>query len=218
MLFYMKTYDSIADLLNFEGPSLQDYVSAEQLDQLVAGTLAPAAIADEYLADLEASTYATVTTNPEDTRVDLLAWIRSEIEIAIDQRNEDNRDETLAKLATFDDKAHAEKMKLIAQARRQNATKAAIAQNLGISRPTLDKLLGEQEDRALFDRAAFELIRAGVPSNFEKDLTQIIGIRDTTKQADTLISAHHYNEHRLRLNDRAKAIVDHAVERANEVR
>lgn len=160
-----KTYDDIIDLLQHEGPGLQDYVTPEQLQQLIDGTLPPADIADNYQADLDDSTLVAVATDDATTRADLLDWIRSEIECAIWQRKQAARDDAMC--AALDDIAattatekrvldeiHKEKLALIAEAQRHGATKSALADALGISRPTLDKWLAEQEARAIVDQAA----------------------------------------------------------------
>lgn len=226
-----KTYDTIIDLLTMEGPGLQDHLhGTDRLQQLIDGTLAPGVIADEYLDELafsEETGHCKVTTSPEKTRADLLDWIRNEIDIAIQQRKQTARDDAMC--AALDDiaaitaaekraldKSHEDKIALIAEAQRHGASKGAIANALGISRPTLDKWLAEKEDRALFDRAAFELIRAEIPSDVEASLTAIIAIRDTAHQAKTLITALSQCEP-VTLSERARAIVDQAATRAAEV-
>lgn len=152
----MKTYDSIIDLLNHEGPGLQDYITAEQLNQLIDGTLAPAIIAVQYLTDLAESTLVAVATDEVTTRTELLTWIRWEIEIAIEQRAEDAHANLIQsnlngirsmvnaekRLAGF---IHREKLGSARRTIDLGATKGAVADALGVSRPTLDTWLKDSE-------------------------------------------------------------------------
>jgi hypothetical protein len=148
----VKTYDSVIDLLNHEGPGLADYIPAEQLDQLIDGTLAPAAVADEYLADLADSTLVAVSTDEATTRADLLTWIRWEIEANVEHRKEEAREaqqqvklDTIRKLTNLEERLagfiHFRKIEIAREALELKVPKAAIADAAGISRPTLDKWL-----------------------------------------------------------------------------
>lgn len=148
----MKTYDSIIDLLNHEGPGLADYVSPEQLNQLIDGTLAPAVVADEYLADLADSALVAVSTDETTTRADLLTWIRWEIEASIEHRKEEAREaqqqaklDAIQKLINLQQRLggfiHFRTVELAREARELGTHKGAIAEAAGISRPTLDKWL-----------------------------------------------------------------------------
>ncbi|WP_432053755.1 hypothetical protein [Streptomyces sp. bgisy022] len=148
----MKTYTTIVDLLHYEGPGLQDYVTTDELDRLIDGTLAPAVIADRYIDDLVHSTLVSVETGEAETRSDLLSWIRSEIEIAIEQRQEIAREEAqqrkldairnvIATEKRLTGLIHYRKSELIREAREMRIPKAAIADALEVSRPTLDKWL-----------------------------------------------------------------------------
>lgn len=148
----MKTYDSIIDLLQMEGPGLADYVSADQLTQLICGTLAPATIADAYLNDLAHSESATVATDDAQTRTDLLMWIRWEIEAAIAFRAEEAQANliehnlgVLRSMATAEKRLkgliHIGKVESAQRAIAVGATKAAVADALNVSRPTLDAWL-----------------------------------------------------------------------------
>lgn len=148
----MKTYETIIDLLNFEGPGLQDYVTAAELDQLIDGTLAPAVIADRYIADLLGSTLVTVETDEAATRADLLTWIRWEIEHAVEDRREGAREEAeqrkldaIRKVVEVEKRftglIHFRKRELAQEALGMKVSKSAIADALEISRPTLDKWL-----------------------------------------------------------------------------
>lgn len=150
-----KTYDTIIDLLNHEGPGLQDYVTPEQLQQLIDGTLPAADIADNYQVDLDDSSLVAVATDDTTTRADLLTWIRWEIEGAIEQRKQTARDDAMcAKLnelaaltaaeARFTAAIHTDKVTLARQALDRGATKSSVAQVAQISRPTLDKWLAEK--------------------------------------------------------------------------
>ncbi|MFD4596716.1 hypothetical protein ACFWPQ_01660 [Streptomyces sp. NPDC058464] len=152
----MKTYADVADLLNFEGPGLQDYVTADELNELIDGTLAPAVVVDRYLEDLTIGGKLQVATDEATTRADLLLWIRMEIECAIGQRQQIARDDAM--LAKLDEiktlvaaeeraaaRTHQDKLTLARQAFDRGATKAAAAEALGISRPTLDAWLKQAE-------------------------------------------------------------------------
>lgn len=190
----MKTYADIIDLLNFEGPGLQDYVTPDELDQLLDGTLPVAAIADRYMEDLDFTTVVAVSTDPAQTRADLLTWIRWEIETAIEQRKEyAGEDAALSRLrAVAATEARQQKMafggKLGSILRaRPTATKDAIAKTLGISRPTLNQWLADQEDRALFDQALY-LLGRDVNGESQEGLFAALGIRDTRRQAATLLA------------------------------
>jgi hypothetical protein len=152
----MKTYESIIDLLNHEGPGLQDYVTPNELDQLIDGTLAPAVIADRYLEDLDVAVLVDVQTEETETRADLLLWIRMEIEVAVDQRKQIARDEAMldklgeiealvAAEKRFAARTRQDKITLVRQALDRSATKGAVANALGISRPTLDAWLAQEK-------------------------------------------------------------------------
>lgn len=220
----MKTYADIIELLTFEGPGLQDYVTPAELDQLIDGSLAPAVIADRYLDDLDGSTLVSVETDTDETRADALAWIRSEIEIAIEQRNEDARDDALASLAEFaaaedrlKNKVHGRRMALIAKAQEAGNTKDSIAKSLGISRPTLNQWLTDQHDRALFNEVLFLVSKkADLALDGQRKLVAALGIRDTSVQAATLINALDENRPDGLTSEQAK-LVTRAEERARQV-
>ncbi|MFF9309874.1 hypothetical protein ACF1BS_03095 [Streptomyces sp. NPDC014748] len=191
----MHRFVSIIDLIHFSGPTLQDYVGPDELDQLIDGTLPHAVIANRYISD-----YGTqVIESAEESLADLLAWIPMEIECAIQQRKEFASEESMAgKLREL--KAHAEaedrherisrayKLTLIEQARQTGAQKNDIAATLGISRPTLDKWLQEQEDRSLFNDAIYTLIRRDTSKQDQEMLFQALGIRDTSGQAAVFLA------------------------------
>lgn len=149
----MRNYDSIIELLAFEGPGLQDFVSPEILTQLIDGNLAPGVIADEYTSDK--SRTSRVTTDRAQTRADLLVWIRLELENAVQQRKDIAREEAaeakveeLRMLVAAEERllvaVHQDKLTLTRQALDRGATKSELAHALKISRPTLDKWLGAQ--------------------------------------------------------------------------
>lgn len=149
----MKTYENIIDLLNHEGPGLQDYVTPDELNQLINGTLAPAVIVDRYMTDYDVAVLTEVETDDSETRADLLSWIRWEIGIAIEQRKQAAHDDLVqSNLNGLRSMANAEKRlagfihrEKLGSARRTlelGATKGAVADALGISRPTLDAWLG----------------------------------------------------------------------------
>lgn len=145
----MQTYDTIIDLLNFEGPGLQDYVTPDELGGLLIGTVTPAAIADRYLDDLAHTDLVAVASGPAETRADLLTWIKWELETAVQQREEDEALAGLVAHAAAEERearvSHAVKMVRIQRAREAGITKEAIAQALGTTRPTLDKWIRNYE-------------------------------------------------------------------------
>ncbi|MEU1800916.1 helix-turn-helix domain-containing protein [Streptomyces sp. NPDC019937] len=219
----MSAHTNIIDLLNFEGPGLQDFVTPEELDQLLAGTLPHGDIADRYMEQIDFTTLVTSETDALQTRADLLTWIGWELEVAAQQRIEDAPDNTLAALrahaaaqARHETIALADREALIRRARSNGDTKDAIAKNLGISRPTLDKWLRDQEDRILFNDAIFTLIRRGMPKSDQVMLSDALGIRDTSNQASTLLAA--LSVHALEeLGVQERELVDRAEKRAREV-
>jgi transposase-like protein len=191
----MQRFTSIIDLIHMDGPTLQDYVTPDELDQLIDGTLPHAVIADRYISD-----YGTqVTESAQDSFADLLAWIPMEIECAVQQRKEIASEEAAAgKLREL--KAHAEaedrherisrayKLTLIEQARESGIHKSEIAEALGISRPTLDKWIQEQADRSLFNDAIYTLVRRDMSKEDQGMLFQALGIRDTSAQASVFLA------------------------------
>jgi transposase-like protein len=191
----MRTYATIIDLLNHEGPGLQDYVSADELGQLLAGTLPHGLIADRYVEDLVFTNLVAVETGKDATRTDLLTWIGWELEVAAEQRAEAAADDTLAQLRAHSAaQARRERLALdgrdalIARAKENGATKEAIAKSLGVSRPTLDKWLQEQKDRALFNDAIYTLVRRDTSKADQEMLFQALGIRDTSAQASVFLA------------------------------
>lgn len=191
----MKTYATIIDLLNHEGPGLQDYVTPDELDQLLDGTLPHGLIADRYLDDLQHAEIIRVAPDETATRTDLLTWIGWELEVAAQQRAEDAADDAVAQLRAHA-AAHARQERvaldgrdaLIARAKENGATKDAIAKSLGISRPTLDKWIQDQTDRALFNDAIYTLIRRDTSKTDQAMLFEALGIRDTSAQAGVFLA------------------------------
>jgi transposase-like protein len=191
----VKTYADIIDLLNFEGPGLQDFVSTDELDKLLDGTLPHGLIADRYLEELDFTTLVAVETDRTKTRADLLTWIGWELDIAAQQRADIAADDAVAALrahtatlARQERVALGSRDALIEQARTNGATKNAIADALGISRPTLDKWLQEQQDRALFNDAIYTLIRRDTSKADQEMLFQALGIRSTSGQASVFLA------------------------------
>lgn len=191
----MHRFASIIDLIHFDGPTLQDYVTPDELDQLIDGTLPHAVIADRYISDYGSQ----VSESIEESHADLLTWIPMEIECAIQQRKDVAREEAAAaKLQELKAHAAAEdrherisrafKLTLIEQARENGAQKNEIAATLGISRPTLDKWLQEQEDRSLFNDAIYTLVRRDTSKQDQEMLFQALGIRDTSGQASVFLA------------------------------
>lgn len=98
-----------------------------------------------------------------------------------------------------------------------DATEAGFAQQAGIDRMTVRKWTQEQKDRALLDRALFELVRShGMPSEDQNRLSEAIGIRDTSSQAATFLAAldTHSVDH---LSEEARALVARAEKRARQL-
>jgi len=219
----MNSYETIVDLLNHEGPGLQDYITPAELDQLINGTLAPAIIADRYLEDLADSPYTT-TADEADNRAELLDWIRYEIDAAIQQRKEDAEQAAVDALSDLahDEKLwladnHRRKLDAIAAAQQNGATKDAIARNLGISRPTLDAWIRDREDRILFNDALAALAKTGAaPKELIDQLYGALGIRDTKSQAVTLLEGA-ANISLATLNSDRRALVNRATSRAREL-
>ncbi|MDX3183468.1 hypothetical protein PV334_19680 [Streptomyces sp. ME02-7008A-1] len=219
----MKTYATIIDLLNFEGPGLQDYVTPVELDQLLAGTLPHGLIADRYLDDLDWTNLVAVETDKTTTRADLLAWIGWELEVAAEQRAEDATNDTLAQLRAHGAaQARRERLTLdsrdalIARAKENGATKDAIAKSLQISRPTLDKWIQEQQDRALFNEAIYTLIRRDMVKTDQMQLFEALGIRDTSGQASVFLAG--LSTRTLDdLRDGEQKLLDRAEKRAREL-
>lgn len=191
----MRTYATIIDLLNHEGPGLQDYVTADELDQLLAGILPHGLVADRYMEDLDFTNLVAVETDKDATRADLLTWIGWELEVATEQRAEDAADDALAHLRAYSAaQARRERLALdgrdalIARAKENGATKDAIAKSLQISRPTLDKWIQDQKDRSLFNDAIFTLVRRDTSKADQEMLFQALGIRDTSGQASAFLA------------------------------
>lgn len=219
----MRTYATIIDLIHMDGPTLQDYVTPDELDQLIAGTLPHGLIADRYISDYGNQ----VTENEEDSFADLLSWIPMEIECAIQQRKEVASEEAAAgKLREL--KAHAEaedrherisrayKLTLIEQARENGIQKSEIAEALGISRPTLDKWIQEQQDRSLFNDAIYTLVRRDTSTQDQEMLFQALGIRDTSAQASVFLAG--LSTRTLDdLRDGERELLDRAEKRAREL-
>lgn len=188
-----EPYPTPSDALFHLGPDLPNYVTPAELDQLIDGTIAPAVIADRYYDDMGiADGSVHVATDEVASRSDLLDFVRSEIQDAIQQRKDIARDEAmdreLDKLRRHDDKAHTEKLTIIETAQSLGATKAAIAHTLGISRVTLDKMLRERDDRALFNEAIYTLIRRDMSKSDQGELFEALGIRDTAGQAGVFLA------------------------------
>ncbi|MFM9589929.1 hypothetical protein ACKI1J_14600 [Streptomyces scabiei] len=191
----MRTYATIIDLLNHEGPGLQDYITTDELDQLLDGTLPHGLIADRYMEDLDWTNLVAVETDKAATRADLLTWIGWELEVATEQRAEDAANDVLAQLRAHSAaQARRERLALdgrdalIARAKENGATKDAIAKSLQISRPTLDKWLQDQKDRALLNDAIYTLIRRDTSKADQEMLFEALGIRDTSAQADVFLA------------------------------
>lgn len=219
----MHTYATIIDLLNHEGPGLQDYVTPDELDQLLDGTLPHGLIADRYMEDLDWTDLVAVEADEVATRADLLTWIRWELAVAAEQRAEDAADDALAQLrAHAAAQARRERLALdgrdalIARAKENGATKDAIAKSLQVSRPTLDKWLQDQKDRALFNDAIYTLTRRSTSKTDQSMLFEALGIRDTSGQASVFLAG--LSTRMLDdLREGERELLDRAEKRAREL-
>ncbi|MFC8447657.1 hypothetical protein [Kitasatospora sp. NPDC057223] len=202
----MRTYATADDALAYEGPGLADFVTPDELNQLIDGTLAPATITTRYIEHITTQTNYTVTDDADAMHADLLGFIRTEIDIAIGHREQEALDaatqKTLDELREHERASLHKKMELIAAARSRTASKGAIANALGISRPTLDKMLKDQEYRALFNNAIEYLTKPGTDlAEYREVLDQLLGedwvnrynnllgIREVRAQAVALVEA-----------------------------
>lgn len=223
----MKTYADIISLLNFEGPGLQDYVTSTELNELLSGTLHHGYIVDRYLDDLKHSTKVRVATDEDTTRADLLAWIRWELEVAVEQRDEDAKEQAqqhkldaMRKVVAAEERfaglVHHRKAELITEAREMGIQKAAIAEALKVSRPTLDKWIQEQQDRALFNDAIYTVVRRDTSKADQEMLLEALGIRDTSGQASVFLAG--LSTRTLDdLRDGERELLERAEKRAREL-
>ncbi|MFD6656942.1 hypothetical protein ACFWEB_17580 [Streptomyces parvus] len=219
----MRTYATIIDLLQMEGPGLADYVTADELNQLLDGTLPHGLIADRYIEDLNFTNLVTVETDKTATRADLLTWIGWELEVAAQYRAEDAAEDAAAALrAHAAAQARQERIALngrdaiIERARENGATKDAIAKALQISRPTLDKWIQDRKDRALFNEAIYALIRRDTSKTDQATLFEALGVRDTSGQASAFLaglSTRTFDD----LRDGERELLDRAEKRAREL-
>lgn len=146
-----EAYQTIADYLGHTHYGIAEDVTADELAALKDGTLAHAAVALRYLAEVE-NKGIHLETNPVETRRDLLWWISGEIEASRwDDQYGQELEETFAALEAVH--AYAERKKaveqhlqakfidLLVKAGQAGATKSEVARAAGISRPTLDAWL-----------------------------------------------------------------------------
>lgn len=218
----MRTYATIIDLLQMEGPGLADYVTADELDQLLDGTLPHGLIADR-IDDLNDSSIAAVATDETTTRADLLTWIGWELEVAAQYRAEDAAADAAAALrAHAAAQARQERIALdsrdalIEKARENGATKDAIAKALQISRPTLDKWLQDRKDRALLNEAIYTLIRRDTSKTDQTMLFDALSLRDTSGQASVFLAGldtRTFDDYR----DGERELLERAEKRAREL-
>ncbi|MFD5577286.1 hypothetical protein [Streptomyces pseudogriseolus] len=96
-------------------------------------------------------------------------------------------------------------------------TEAGFARAGGVDRMTVRKWTQDQKDRALFDRALFELVRShGMSAEDQDKLSEAINIRNTSSQATTLLAA--LATHSVRyLSEEAKELVARAEKRARQL-
>jgi hypothetical protein len=96
-------------------------------------------------------------------------------------------------------------------------TESGFARAGGVDRMTVRKWTQDQKDRALLDRALFELVRShGMSVEDQNRLSEAIGIRDTSGQAATLLAA--LGTHSIEyLSEEAKELVTRAERRARQI-
>lgn len=96
-------------------------------------------------------------------------------------------------------------------------TEAGFARAGGIDRMTVRKWTQDQKDRALFDRALFELVRShGMSADDQDKLSGAISIRDTSSQATTLLAA--LGTHSVEyLSEEGRQLVARAEKRARQL-
>lgn len=98
-----------------------------------------------------------------------------------------------------------------------DATEAGFAQQAGIDRMTVRKWTQDQKDRALLDRALFELVRShGMPREEQDRLSAAVGIRDVSGQASVLLAALETHSFDF-LSEEARALVARAEKRARQL-
>lgn len=98
-----------------------------------------------------------------------------------------------------------------------DATEAGFAQQAGIDRMTVRKWTQDQKDRALLDRALFELVRShGMPPEEQNKLSEAVGIRDTSGQAAVLLAALEIHSAEF-LSEEARLLVARAEKRARQL-
>ncbi|MFF4146946.1 hypothetical protein ACFY0A_37735 [Streptomyces sp. NPDC001698] len=222
----MATYADVIELLNVEGPGLQDFVTPAELDQLLDGTLAHGVIADRYMKELADNASVAVETSEAETRADLLSWIRWELEVAVEQHHDaateqaqQNKLDAIRKVAAVEKRfaslAHFRKGELVLEACQMRIPKAAIADALDVSRPTLDKWITDQNDRALFNQALY-LLGRNEPAARQRMLFDALGIRDTSGQASVLLAALQVGPTE-EFTAEQQAIIDRAEKRAREL-
>lgn len=208
----MRTYTTASDALIYEGPGLADFVTTEELDHLIDGTLPPGPIADRYITHLANQTDYTATQPDEDKREDLLHWIRSEIDANIWNRKQEARDAAmfaaLQELASYEREYLERKAELIEKARELGATKSAIADTLDISRPTLDKLINEQTLRALFNDAIAYLTKPDTPIGDYHEVIDMWYGDDWTDRYNGLLGVRDIRSQAMAIDDFLTAIED----------
>ncbi|MEV5261737.1 hypothetical protein AB0L02_27320 [Streptomyces anulatus] len=68
-------------------------------------------------------------------------------------------------------------------------SEAGFARTVGVDRMTVRKWTQDRKDRALFNEAIFLLVRADMSFGDQQQLNDALGIRDTSAQASTLLTA-----------------------------
>lgn len=82
---------------------------------------------------------------------------------------------------------------------------------------TVRKWTQDQRDRALFDRALFELVRShGMSVEDQDKLSEAVGIRSTSGQAGVLLAA--LSTHSIDpLSEQARELIERAAKRARQL-
>ncbi|MBK5994678.1 hypothetical protein JHN53_24140 [Streptomyces sp. MBT58] len=68
-------------------------------------------------------------------------------------------------------------------------SEAGFARTVGVDRMTVRRWTQDRKDRALLNDSIFLLVRADMPQVDQRQLTEALGIRDTSAQASALLAA-----------------------------
>lgn len=121
--------------------------------------------------------------------------------MASNQHHETDNLADLRAIAAEEKHANADfyrrKMAAVVTAQENGATKDTIANNLGISRPTLDAWIRDCDDRILFNDALALLAKPGITTADAKLLDRLysaLGIRSIPTQAEAVLEGMHWQK------------------------